>query len=153
MNKVIERARELVTAEVPFLHQGRDFNGIDCVGCLVYAFEHPLEDVPGYPRDPYRGELDRQLMRVFGEPLQEAEVAKGGECLHRIDVSQLREADIVSMQYRGPVRHVGIIAEHPAYPGHLSLIHTDATVGKVTEHLLDEMWADRIVRVYRRSAD
>lgn len=152
MNRVIERARELVTAEVPFLHQGRDFNGIDCVGCLIYAFEHPLEDVPGYPRDPYRGELDRQLSRIFGEPLQEAQVAKGGECLCRVDASELLEGDIVSMQYRGPVRHVGIIANHPAYPDRLSLIHTDAMVGKVTEHLLDDMWVDRIVKVYRRSA-
>lgn len=152
MNKVIERARELVAAGVPFLHQGRDFNGIDCVGCLVYAFEHPLDDVPGYPRDPYRGELDRQLARIFGTALQEAEVTKGGECLRRINVDELREGDVVSMQYRGPVRHVGIIACHPIYPGHLSLIHTDAMVGKVTEHLLDDMWVDRIVKVYRRSA-
>lgn len=149
MNEAIRRARELVEAGVPFLHQGRDFNGIDCVGCLVYAFEHPENDVPDYPRDPYRGELDRQLARIFGPALQEAEVAKGGACLRRIDPFLLVEGDVVSMQYKGPTRHVGIIADHPAYPGHLSLIHTDSTVGRVTEHLLDDMWVDRIVKVYR----
>lgn len=149
MNRVIERARELVAARVPFLHQGRNFHGIDCVGCLVYAFEHPISDVPSYPRDPYRGELDRQLARIFGPAIQEAEVAKGGQCLRRVDPTQLRELDVVSMQYRGPSRHVGIIANHPFYPDHLSLIHTDSSVGQVTEHLLDDMWVDRIVKVYR----
>lgn len=150
MNEAIRRARELVTAEVPFVHLGRDFNGMDCVGALVYAFQHPVDDIPAYSRDPYRGQLDAHLERVFGTPLQVATADRGGNCAQPVDATLLQEADIVSVQYRGPSRHVGIIANHPAISGELSLIHTDLVVGKVVEHRLDDMWLRRIAKVYRK---
>ena len=152
MNDVIKRAREMVEAKAPFLHLGRDANGIDCVGLLMYAYQYPQSDVPAYPRDPHKGAIDRELERIFGLPLQTAVVERGGLCTSPIDARQLREGDVVSMQYRGPSRHVGIIANHPTLPGELSLIHTDSMVERATEHRLDEMWINRIVKVYRWSA-
>jgi hypothetical protein len=61
----------------------------------------------------------------------------------------LRPGDAVAMAYGRPIRHVGIVAEHPAYPAYLSLIHTDSTLGRVTEHILDAKWLRRIRQVYR----
>jgi len=140
MNKenAIERLRELVNARAPFLHQGRDSLGIDCVGALAYAFQYdgPL---PAYPRDPVNGELERELRQVFGAPIMERPV----------DVKALRALDILSMQYAGPTRHVAIVADHPTIPGQLSIIHTDSMVERMVEHILDFKWQRRIVRVWR----
>lgn len=140
MNKdgAIERMRELAAAGVPFLHQGRDFNGIDCVGGLCYAFQYEGE-VPAYPRDPVNGELERNLKRAFGPWIMEKPAS----------VEDLRAGDIVSMQYAGPTRHVALVADHPTIPGQLSLIHTDSRLGRVTEHILDHKWFRRIVKVWR----
>lgn len=145
-DKVIERARELVDAKVPFLHQGRDFSGIDCVGALVYAFQYEGE-IPAYPRDPVNGELEKSLEHVFGKPLM---------VIDRFNplttANELQPKDIISIQYRGPIRHVAIVAEYPDqrnYPGARSMIHTDSNVEKVTEHILDRKWLRRIVKVWR----
>ena len=140
MNKegAIERMRELSAAKVPFLHQGTDFNGIDCVGALCYAFEY-RGPIPAYPRDPINGELELHLKRVFGPHLFERPEAT--------DV--LLPGDVVSMQYRGPARHVALLAQHPTLPGQLSMIHTDSNLGWVTEHILDFKWRRRIVKVWR----
>jgi cell wall-associated NlpC family hydrolase len=129
---------------VPFLHLGRDRNGIDCVGLLAYAREYPARKLPAYPRDPLRGELEQQLDAILGPPVATSTGA---------DTEQLRAAllpgDVVAMAYAGPIRHVGLVAQHPSYPEALSLIHTDSRLGYVTEHILDAKWLRRIRRVYR----
>jgi cell wall-associated NlpC family hydrolase len=134
----IGRMRALVEARVPFLHQGRDLNGIDCVGALAWAFQYDGR-MPAYPRDPVNGELERELTRVFGPPIFERPVI----------LANLREGDIVSMQYAGPTRHVAVVANHPTLAGQLSLIHTDSSRESVVEHILDFKWHRRIVRVWR----
>lgn len=136
MTNIAERARSL--KDVPFLHQGRDRNGIDCIGLMAYAVQLPFEQIPPYPRDPHDGKLERAMCDVFGAPL-----------LTKPTIDQLREGDLAAMQYRGPVRHVGIVLNHPTIPGVLSLIHTDSMVGKVTEHVLDFKWVRRIEKVWR----
>lgn len=145
MNNVerrIARAREWVALEVPFIHLGRNEHGSDCVGLLLHAMEHPTYTAPAYPRDPYKGQLEQQLDRAFGGPV--AVLGREGA-----DPATLLPGDVLALAYGLPARHIGIVAEHPAYPGYLSLIHTDSTVGRVTEHLLDDQWAKRIRRVYR----
>lgn len=135
----IERMREMVANKTPFVHQGRDpVNGIDCIGALAYAFqwEPPL---PAYPRDPVNGELERNLQKEFGPPILERPQSN--------DV--LRALDLVSMQYRGPSRHVALIVPHINLPGVLSIIHTDSMVERVVEHILDDKWRRRIVKVWR----
>jgi cell wall-associated NlpC family hydrolase len=149
MNKdtAIERMRELVAAKVPFVHQGRDFAGIDCVGALVYAFQYD-GPVPAYPQDPVNGELERELRRIFGAPALE----RASTVARPFTADLLRPGDVVSMQYAGPVRHVAMLAMHVDQrncPGTLSCIHTDAMLGRVTEHILDAKWLRRIMRVWR----
>lgn len=140
----VERLRELVAAQAPFVHQGRTVAGIDCVGALIHAFQYS-GSVPAYPQDPVNGELERELRRVFGEPILERNSTLAPE----LALDDMRPGDIVSMQYRGPVRHVAILADHPTLRGHLSVIHTDAMLGRVTEHILDAKWVRRIMRVWR----
>ena len=145
MNKIgaIERARELVAAKVPFLHQGRDFSGIDCIGALRYIFQYEGE-LPAYPADPIHGELEANLDRIVGQPVI---VVPRLQPLTTQD--QLSSLDIVTMQYAGPTRHVAFVLPHINIPGVLSIVHTDAMLGCVTEHILDVKWLRRIVKVYR----
>lgn len=133
---IAERARSLI--DVPFLHQGRDKNGMDCVGLLAYAIQYPFEQIPAYPRDPYNRELERAMTAAFGDPI-----------LLKPSIEDLREGDLAAMQYRGPIRHVGIVLNHPTIEGALSLIHTDAMTEKVIEHILDAKWLRRIEKVWR----
>lgn len=144
-SNAVERMRELVEARVPFVHQGKSPSGMDCVGGLCHAIKY-TGPVPNYPRDPVNGELERELRRLFGEPvfyranlLTDPIVAN----------EQLHPADVVSMQYAGPVRHVGMIGDYQPVPGELSLLHTSASIGRVIEHILDLKWRRRIVGVWR----
>lgn len=140
----IERMRELVAAEAPFLHQGRTMQGIDCVGALMHAFQYEGH-VPAYPEDPVNGELERELVRVFGEPT----LYRASLLSPIVVIEDLRPGDVVSMQYRGPVRHVGLLGDYPYAPGQLSLMHTDAMLKHVTEHRLDHKWLRRIIGAWR----
>ena len=138
-SKAIARMRELVAAKVPFVHQGRDFNGIDCVGALIYAEEYD-GDIPSYPDNPVNGELERHLSSILGPPT----------FVRPFDYGLLLPGDILSMQYKGPIRHVALVVPHVSIPNQLSIAHTDSSVGYVTEHILDLKWLRRIVKVWRR---
>ena len=145
MNKegAIERARELVEAKVPFLHQGRDFSGIDCIGALRYILQYDGE-LPPYPADPIHGELEANLARIVGPP---ALIVPRLTPLTTQE--ELLPIDILTMQYAGPTRHVAFTLPHINIPGVLSIVHTDAMLGRVTEHILDVKWLRRIVKVDR----
>jgi uncharacterized protein YijF (DUF1287 family) len=114
---------------------------MDCIGLIAYSQSYPMEKLPFYPRDPYNNELEKNLDRIVGLPVI--------VCAAGVQRSDLLAGDIVAMAYAKHVRHVALIADHPAYAGHLSIIHTDSNVGKVTEHILDQKWLRRIRRVYR----
>lgn len=121
---------------VPWQHQGRNPSfALDCIGLLVVCERergYVVRDQSGYPRNPSGDLLESALREHYGPP-----------------VESLQPGDAVSMKFRGPVRHVGIIGAHPT--GGLSLIHTDSHVGRVVEHRLDDRWRARIVNAYRRS--
>lgn len=137
MSTPADRARQFM--DVPFLHLGRDANGIDCIGLAAVAYGVPASALPAYPRDPYSGQLERGLADLYGAPVAVAPVLAGVLCAN----------DLVAMAYGKPIRHVGVVADHPTLAGTLSLIHTDSTLGKVTEHILDEKWLRRIRLVFR----
>lgn len=145
MNKegAIERIRELVRAEVPFLHQGRSFEGCDCVWAQAYAFlyEGPI---PAYSDTPVNGELERELEKRLGPPFL---VVPRTDPL--TDYGPLQPLDILSMQYRGPIRHLAMVVPHINIKGALSIAHTDSNLGRMTEHILDRKWLRRIVKVWR----
>lgn len=119
-----------------FLHQGRNPEvGVDCVGlakqvvldCGLHALaEH---DLSAYARNPNGGELERRMRAAFGEP-----------------VKDLAPGCLVTVQFFGPSRHVGIVGE---YNGRLTLIHAYGRPPKVIEHGIDDKWRRRITGIYR----
>lgn len=123
----------------PFVHQGRSKHGLDCIGFAAFAWDFPLNEIPAYPRDPINGELENAMLGLFGPAALTKPIA----------ANMLREGDLVAMQYKGPIRHVGIVLNHLTIPGELSLIHTDIMIGQVTEHRLDFKWLRRIEKVWR----
>ena len=140
----VERVRVMVRAKSPFLHKGRDpVNGIDCVGALAHAFQYSGH-IPDYPPNPVNGELERNLNLIFGPPLFSRSPTDPP-----FEDTQLQQLDILALQYAGPARHVATVVNHIAIPGVLSLIHTDAMVGRVVEHILDLKWRRRILKVWR----
>lgn len=116
-----------------WVHQGRARHGLDCIGLLIKAFPG-IRDVRDYGRDPHDGLLEKHVAEQFGPPVPK---------------SSLRPGDIVLMAFPRAVRHVGIVGDHP---DGLSLIHTDRSVGRVTEHRLDARWLDRVRFVHRMEA-
>lgn len=137
MNIIAKRVRALI--DVPFIHQGRDENGLDCIGLVAIGYGYPINKLPAYPRDPLNNELEKYLIAALGAPALEKPFT----------IEDLKENDLVAMQYRGPIRHVGIVLKHPTIPGEFSLIHTDSMIGQVKEHILDFKWFRRIEKVWR----
>lgn len=141
--RIIDRAHWLAAQKVPFVHQGRSLKGIDCVGALGWILEYD-GDIPAYPRDPVGGELERELESRLGSPVMEFSRVNRMQTLDGV-----QPCDILSMQYAGPIRHVGIVVPHVAIAGQLSIVHTDSDVGYTTECLFDDYWMRRIMKVWR----
>lgn len=134
---VVARARFMLGVE--FLHQGRNALGIDCVGLCAYAYDYDPAAIPAYPRDPYQGELEREMGAIFGPPV----------AFRPVTAADLQEGDLTVIAYGGPMRHVGIVAKHPHIENVFTLIHTDSSIGKVVEHSIDFKWLRRIERLHR----
>jgi cell wall-associated NlpC family hydrolase len=138
MIKLHEAARSYLG--IPFRHQGRSRNGLDCIGLLVMALRdcgRPVQDVTTYGENPHNGLLELNLLREFGPA---------------IDLSDASPGDLVAIAYarrlnRFVTRHVAVLGDYPK--GGLSLIHTDQAIGHVIEHRLDGNWAGRITGVWR----
>lgn len=129
-------ARELIG--VPWVHQGRTPQGVDCVGLGVLALRSngiTVLDRQDYSRDP-DGTLRAELTRVLGPAV--ASGARAG--------AQARPGDVVLMTYPHTERHVGIVSQDAHG---LTLIHADSRRGAVVEHRIDHRWNRRIVGVWR----
>jgi cell wall-associated NlpC family hydrolase len=119
---------------VPWVHQGRSRAGVDCVGLLVCAARElglaaGAVDVQDYARQPHGGrlrEMAEQHLVPSGYPLQPGHV--------------------VLMRFDGEEQHIGLIGD---YPAGLSLIHAHSRLGSVVEHRLADVWAQRIMSIYR----
>lgn len=122
---------------VPFRHQGRDPSiGIDCIGLTMVAGEMaglPFKDWDStdYGRDPAHGLLES---RIAAAPLRS------------VSKEDMQAGDIVTVDFKGATRHVGIVGQGPGY---LTLIHTNGMLKRVTEARIDAKWLNRISAVYR----
>jgi cell wall-associated NlpC family hydrolase len=63
--QVVSEARTWVG--VPFRHQGRDRNGVDCVGLPIVVLQNlgavpPDFEIRDYPRQPYQGNLEARIV-------------------------------------------------------------------------------------------
>lgn len=131
-NDVIASARRLI--DVPFRHQGRGPEGLDCVG-LIIAVAHDLRVGLDWPEMPYalfppadtvRGALDRYLDGPLPGPP--------------------RPGDIALVRRRRTANHLAIVADGDKP---YSLIHADWSQERVVEHRADWHWQLRVAALYR----
>ena len=114
----------------PFVHQGRiPGMALDCAG-LVIAVAATVGaeyvDYPGYGRSPANGLLEAAL---DAQPFLER-------------VADRQPGDVLLMRFSGEPQHLAICTGD-------NIIHSYESVGKACEHRLSDVWAARIVRVYR----
>jgi len=127
---IIAAARSVIGT--PFRHQGRSEKGRDCVGLLAYigdCLNIEYLDISSYSPNP------------SGSLLEEALDSQPN--IFRIrDFSDMQAGDILVMRFRREPQHVAIFTGE-------NIIHSYSTVGICCEHILDNTWRRRIVRIYR----
>lgn len=131
---IIEGARAFIGTK--WRHRGRNQYGIDCIGLVVKATANAgitMQDRTNYGREPWRDGLEQELINHFGKPKPKP---------------AMRAGDIALMKWdsQPEAGHVGIITNHPS--GGFSLIHSYSEIS-VTEHIIDDEWLRRIVKVFR----
>lgn len=128
--RVEQFARSMIGT--PWVHQGRNEHGVDCVGLCVLALRDSgieVRDRTDYGQDP-DGTLRAEFIRVMGQPHQD-----------------IRPGDMVIVKFRAE-RHAAIVSSN-AFG--LTLIHADSSHGRVVEHNIDDRWRRRIVGAWRLS--
>lgn len=129
---IIAAARECL--ETPFQHQGRlAGRALDCAGIVCHVAARlgtPYEAPTNYPRVPYCGLLESTL---------DAQL-----CLER--VQDMQPGDVLLMRFKTDPQHLAI------WTGR-TIIHAYEGSGKCCEHVMDDAWRARIVRIYRFRGD
>lgn len=123
---------------VPYRHQGRSRNGVDCAGLIIMtAWEAGVLDATWDFR-AYRREPSGQEMHQL---LQELAVR---------DLKGPRLGNIVMMSEISPryPHHLGVLVQ-PLSPGReLGLVHAHATSRKVIVHDYEEFWRSKSLRFW-----
>lgn len=115
---------------VPFRHQGRTSEGLDCLGLVLVAL-HDIAltdfDYTAYGPQPdsvmLRAELASRAMMSW--PLTDA----------------WGVGDVVLMRVLGEPQHLAVATDS-------GIIHAYAPAGRVVEHAVDEAWMRRAYRAY-----
>ena len=127
---IINAARQCLGTR--FRHQGRIAGvGIDCAGVAIHVARQSGAghlDVSGYGRTPANGQLEQSL------DIQ--------PCLERVTLSDRAPGDLLLMRFAREPQHVAICAGD-------TIIHAYEAAGLCCEHRLSDVWAARIVSVYR----
>lgn len=126
----IEYARSLIGAK--WRHQGRSPWAVDCIGLLVLSYRAAgleLEDTTHYSREPWNDNLQAELKKRFGDPVEDYQPG---------DIA-------VFKAFTKEPSHVALIAN--SRHGGLSLIHSRSG-HKVMEHEFDEKWQRMFVEAY-----
>ncbi len=121
---------------VPFRHQGRSREGVDCAGLIIcIARELGLVDagfdVQGYSRRPDGVSL----------------LAACGMHCERILPAGMAPGDVALLRIDQHPQHLAVLAEY--FAGGRSLVHAYAPARAVAETRLDEWWQQRLVAVFR----
>lgn len=120
---VVNETREW--KDVPWRHEGRNKNGVDCVGLVaVVAWNLQLSnyDFHGYTRQP----SNLELLKHFRLNMREKHIP------------EVKVGDVVAFRDNKYPFHVGIIGEKY---GQFSLIHAYAGRKKVVEELYGPEWS------------
>jgi hypothetical protein len=139
----IMEARKLVAARVPFLHQGRTADGLDCAGAIDLVGARTgvqFDGISAYEAEPSNDQLRTILRKNLGEP--------------RLDKRLMQIGDVAVIRWVREAHHVALIGDY--VHGGFSLIHCYAGSpragsrgsGHVVEHRIDDKWLSRIMEVY-----
>ena len=118
---------------VPFMHQGRSRQGVDCGGLLLMVATEAGLDVTApatYSLSP-DPELISNTLHAHGQ---------------KIPFYDLEAGDVLLFSFAGEPRHVGIASTLHDAP---AVIHAWAKPGKVVEHRIDDLWYKRLRAIYR----
>jgi len=129
--QVVAAARKWIG--IPFAHIGRNEHAVDCAG-LVIAIAHELRlsdfDMRSYNQTPdgvtMRALCDQHMVPKDGDP---------------------EPGDVLLMRFKRNPQHLAIVGDYPV-PGQVSIIHAHRGAMKCVEHILNQEWRERIVRVY-----
>lgn len=114
--------------DVPWVHQGRNRYGVDCIGLVLvtcWALGLTDYDISGYGRTPNADMLMREL---------DAQA-------RRIPIADARPGDLMLSRFLADPQHVGIFTER-------GVLHAYAGSKRVVETALPEPWRRRIVAAY-----
>lgn len=113
----------------PYLHQGRNRNGLDCIGLLLvvgWALGLTKYDVRGYGRTPHAGFLQAECERM----------------MMRVKEEDARPGDVYLLRFTRDPQHLGIATER-------GILHAWAGgAGCVAEVSMPRSWRTRIVAAY-----
>lgn len=137
---IIAAARRLIG--VPFCHQGRTRQGLDCLGLLMMVAEENRLTFAGASATEHDS-------TTYGHRPDTAQLMAGlCRYLQRVTPDAMQPADIALMQVDGLPQHLAIISDYP--DGHfLGMIHAYAPARKVVEHRLCEHWQQALYAVFR----
>lgn len=128
--QVVEEARKWLG--VPWKHQGRSRQGLDCAGLIVVvaqALKLSTFDSSDYGRIPD----GISILQICKDNL--VELPK---------YVPMKAGQILLMKFERHPQHLGIVGDY-SVPGEVSLIHSYAGSRKCTEHRLDSIWTSRIL--------
>lgn len=124
---------------VPYRHQGRGGDGLDCLGLLLAVAKIlQLRDAQG----AWLAEGDR-----WDYGWRPDGVAFEAELAQRMRPAETPQAgDVALFRLQGNPQHVGILSDLP--DGRRGLIHAHAPAGRVVEHGFDGPWPRRLHAVF-----
>lgn len=137
---LIAFARSMIGTK--FRHMGRSLRSVDCAGLILLALQslgRQTVDIAAYGRTPHKDGLREAVRANLGKPVTD----------------EIRPGDVLLMEMNpdpspGAIAkpsHVALVAWHEK--DGLILIHTDSTIGEVTEHGFRDPWPQRVIEVYR----
>lgn len=115
----IDAKRALALIGVPFRAQGRDRDGLDCVGLCLVAYRLPTDRVRAdyRLRGEFRAEVEAFLARHF----------------RRIGNGRQRPGDLMLIEVRADQLHLAVRTER-------GFVHADAGLRRVVEVPGDPQW-------------
>lgn len=129
--QIVQKAREYLGT--PFRHQGRKkVLGIDCAGLVICVAKElnitnfETFEFVAYGHIPHARKLETLCDMLF----------------ERITMQLAKPGDIFLMAFEKEPQHLAIMTD-------TGIIHSYAKVRRCVEHGFDELWQNRVNRVYR----
>lgn len=141
MRELIRVARTWM--DVPYLHQGRNRFGADCVGFPLGVYREcgvTLPDWRAYGEEADPDELIARLREALGHELAVAPVAR--------EAIQVGDVIVFRFPKTPQPRHIAFVADYAL--GGFSFIESNGNYRRVIERRLDDRYLSHVTHVFRR---